>query len=86
MCHPRGVGAAEVMTFLTMLAADRRVSSSTHEQALSALLFLYKDVLQSGNTFCALPCSTHCANSSAICCATLAAAFHTFTRPAKSRS
>jgi hypothetical protein len=42
------------MAFLTMLAAAGRVSSSTHEQALLALLFLYKDVLQSGNTFCAL--------------------------------
>ncbi len=86
MCHPGGVEAAEVMAFLTMLAADRKVPSSTHKQALSALFFLYKDVLQSGNTFCALPCSTHSPNSSAICCAALAAAFHTFTRPAKSRS
>lgn len=31
--------------FLTILAADRRVSPSTHKQALSALLFLYRQVL-----------------------------------------
>lgn len=40
MCNPGGVEAAEVMAFLTMLAADREVSSSTHKQALSALFFL----------------------------------------------
>jgi integron integrase len=43
--HPRDMGAAEVEAFLTMLATERRVSSSTHNQALSALLFLYKEVL-----------------------------------------
>jgi integron integrase len=43
--HPRELGAREVEAFLTMLAAERRVSSSTHNQALSALLFLYKEVL-----------------------------------------
>ncbi|OIQ87815.1 tyrosine recombinase XerC [mine drainage metagenome] len=39
------MGAAEVTRFLTMLANERRVSVSTHHQALSALLFLYRDVL-----------------------------------------
>lgn len=43
--HPRDMGAIEVKAFLTMLAAERRVSSSTHNQALSALLFLYREVL-----------------------------------------
>ncbi|MBG9389871.1 integron integrase [Caenimonas sp. DR4.4] len=43
--HPRDMGAAEVQAFLTMLATQRRVSSSTHNQALSALLFLYREVL-----------------------------------------
>lgn len=43
--HPRDMGAPEVQAFLTMLAAQRRVSSSTHNQALSALLFLYREVL-----------------------------------------
>jgi integron integrase len=43
--HPRGLGAAEVQAFLTMLATERQVSASTHKQALSALLFLYREVL-----------------------------------------
>lgn len=45
MQHPRDVGAPEVEAFLTMLANERRVSASTHNQALSALLFLYREVL-----------------------------------------
>lgn len=43
--HPRDMGGVEVKAFLTMLATERRVSSSTHNQALSALLFLYREVL-----------------------------------------
>lgn len=45
MKHPRDMGAEEVQSFLTMLATQRRVSSSTHNQALSALLFMYREVL-----------------------------------------
>lgn len=45
MRHPRDMGVAEVEGFLTMLATQRQVSSSTHNQALSALLFLYREVL-----------------------------------------
>lgn len=45
MRHPRDMGAAEVETFLNMLANERRVSASTHNQALSAILFLYREVL-----------------------------------------
>jgi integron integrase len=45
MQHPRDMGCAEVTLFLTMLANERRVSVSTHNQALSALLFLYRHVL-----------------------------------------
>jgi integron integrase len=45
MRHPRDMGAVEVTQFLTMLANERQVSVSTHNQALSALLFLYRDVL-----------------------------------------
>ncbi|MBC7213938.1 MAG: phage integrase N-terminal SAM-like domain-containing protein [Burkholderiaceae bacterium] len=37
--HPRDMGAAKVTQFLTMLANERRVSVSSHNQALSALLF-----------------------------------------------
>ena len=43
--HPRELGQVEVEAFLSMLATERRVSVSTHRQALSALLFLYKEVL-----------------------------------------
>jgi integron integrase len=43
--HPARMGASEVSQFLTWLAVDRRVSASTQNQALSALLFLYKQVL-----------------------------------------
>ena len=39
------MGASEVEAFLTHLATDRRVSASTHNQALSAILFLYREVL-----------------------------------------
>ena len=44
--HPRDMGAAEVQSFLAMLANERQVSASTHNQALSALLFLYRAVLK----------------------------------------
>ncbi len=45
MRHPREMGAQEVRAFLTMLATERNVSVSTHNQALSALLSLYRHVL-----------------------------------------
>ncbi len=45
MRHPREMGAADVEAFLTMLATQRKVSASTHNQALSAVLFLYREVL-----------------------------------------
>ncbi|HSV46302.1 MAG TPA: integron integrase [Ramlibacter sp.] len=43
--HPRDMGAPQVEAFLAMLASERKVSASTHNQALSALLFLYREVL-----------------------------------------
>ena len=43
--HPRELGVAEVQAFLSMLANERRVAAATHRQALSALLFLYREVL-----------------------------------------
>ena len=43
--HPREMGAREVTAYLTYLAAERHVAASTQNQALSALLFLYRDVL-----------------------------------------
>lgn len=44
--HPAQMGEREVAAFLTHLARDRRVAASTQNQALSALLFLYKEVLK----------------------------------------
>jgi len=43
--HPKDMGAAEIEAFLTHLAVDGQVSASTQNQALSALLFLYRYVL-----------------------------------------
>ena len=43
--HPSTLGAPEISRFLTWLAVERHVSASTQNQALSALLFLYEDVL-----------------------------------------
>ena len=43
--HPRQMGAAEVTRFLTALAVEARDTASTRNQALSALLFLYRHVL-----------------------------------------
>lgn len=45
--HPRDMGAVEVEAFLTHLAVEGRVAASTQNQAKSALLFLYREVLQS---------------------------------------
>ncbi len=44
--HPRQMAAAEVESFLSDLAVRQRVSASTQNQALQALLFLYRQVLQ----------------------------------------
>ena len=44
--HPQEMGAAEVEAFLSHLAVRRDVAASTQNQALSAILFLYKQVLQ----------------------------------------
>jgi site-specific recombinase XerD len=40
------MGVAEIEAFLTHLAVDQNVAASTQNQALSALLFLYRHVLQ----------------------------------------
>jgi integron integrase len=44
--HPAQMGAKDLEAFLSHLAVERHVSASTQSQALSALLFLYKQVLQ----------------------------------------
>jgi len=43
--HPIEMGPAEITRFLSALATERNVSASTQNQALAALLFLYRDVL-----------------------------------------
>jgi site-specific recombinase XerD len=43
--HPSTMGASEIGAFLSWLAVQRRVSASTQNQALSAVLFLYRNVL-----------------------------------------
>lgn len=45
MKHPEQMGAEEVKRFLTWLAVDRNVAASTQNQALNALVFLYREVL-----------------------------------------
>jgi integron integrase len=44
--HPTDMGARELTEFLSHLAVQRNVSASTQNQALNALLFLYRDVLK----------------------------------------
>ena len=44
--HPRDLGAPDISAFVTWLAVDRRVAASTQNQALSAVLFLYRRVLR----------------------------------------
>jgi integron integrase len=44
--HPRDMAEVEIGQFLTHLARDGRVAASTQNQALSAILFLYKEVLR----------------------------------------
>ncbi len=43
--HPDAMGPPEVIAFLTHLAVERRVSATTQNQALAALVFLYRAVL-----------------------------------------
>ena len=45
MRHPREMGIEEIESFLSHLAIDRKVSSSTQNQAFNAILFLYRHVL-----------------------------------------
>jgi len=44
--HPGEMGISEVNQFLTHLAVDKKLGGSTQNQALSAIVFLYKYVLQ----------------------------------------
>ena len=44
--HPSEMGANEVRAFLTHLARNRRVAASTQNQALNAIVFMYREVLR----------------------------------------
>ncbi|MDA2935141.1 phage integrase N-terminal SAM-like domain-containing protein, partial [Acidobacteria bacterium AH-259-D05] len=44
--HPEELGTAEISAFLSHLATEQSVAASTQNQALNALVFLYKNVLQ----------------------------------------
>lgn len=44
--HPKEMGAKEISMFLSYLATEKRVAASTQNQALNAIVFLYKQVLQ----------------------------------------
>ena len=43
--HPKDIGKSEIEAFLSHLATNRKVAASTQRQALNALVFLYKHVL-----------------------------------------
>lgn len=43
--HPKDMGKVEIESFLTYLAVERNVAASTQKQALNAIVFLYRDVL-----------------------------------------
>ena len=45
-CHPAQMGAAEVNQFLTHLAVKAKVAASTRNQALNAIIFMYKQFMQ----------------------------------------
>jgi integron integrase len=45
-CHPNEMGEKEITEFLTHLAVEKNVAASTQNQAFSALLFLYEQVLE----------------------------------------
>ena len=44
--HPKDMGANEIREFIAYLATERKVATSTQNQALSAILFLYRTVLE----------------------------------------
>jgi hypothetical protein len=44
--HPKAMGSADIEAFLTHLAVQQKVAAFTHNHALSALLFLYRDALR----------------------------------------
>ena len=49
--HPAELGESDVSGFLSYLAVNRNVAASTQNQALNALVFLYRNVLRNQTTF-----------------------------------
>jgi hypothetical protein len=43
--HPASMGAPEIRAFLSHLAVERKVAASTQHQALNAIVFLYREIL-----------------------------------------
>ena len=61
--HPAEMGEKEISEYLTFLAVKRQVAASTQNQALSAILFLYKQVLYSAifwKSYCRDPVVSKC--------------------------
>ena len=56
--HPRDMAEPEIRQFLNYLADNQKVAASTQNQALSAILFLYKKVLQKEIGFVQAPFSS----------------------------
>ena len=46
MSHPKDMGEVEIIDFLSYLARERGVAAATQNQALNALVFLYREVLK----------------------------------------
>lgn len=65
--RPLEMGEAEINQFLTDLATNKKVSASTQNQALSAILFLYQHVLKKELSGSILPCAPRNPNGSRLC-------------------
>lgn len=50
--HPREMGEKEILAFLSYLAKERKLAASTQSQALSAILFRYREVLNAPLDMC----------------------------------
>ena len=57
--HPLTMGKLEIEAFLTHLAVGRRLSAGSQNQALAAILFLYRDVLELDLEFRLTPLRAH---------------------------
>lgn len=65
--HPRELGAPEITAFLTWLAVERHVAASTQNQALSGVLFLYRQVLHRRSGPCSCCRGPECRRRCQLC-------------------